>query len=904
MNSKISLLLASASVLVTGMAVPAFAETAKTSSATAAAGASDQAVQNDSEGAADIIVQARREEERLQDVPQTVNVVTGDTLNRLNTFSFDDISKLVSGVNLSRTTNSATIRGVAFQPATQSSPNVTFYLNEGPVQSTFLFQSMFDVGQVEVLKGPQGTLRGQSAPSGAITYYTRKPDLNEFGGSFSGTASDLDLVRLTGAINLPIAEGKFAVRVAGLVEQNDGNSPKSVNSTVEPYTKNKALRISARAEPVDNLSANFVYQLLDTRSALFSPVFGPGAAGGNAAFNANYTGRYIQTPNSNGPFIPLGNFQAVSELPSLTHAIQNFGSAQVDFKFAGQKLSYVGSYSNNKGTGAISLTDTGNIINGDIAGRNFESRLERWTHEIRLSSDERILGFLDYTVGAFHLKETAHSYHADGTTQNNGLNLLAGAFGTPLGAPLAITPNYRYVSFTRFDRPTSAKETSFFGTLTAHIDDRTEISGGVRFIHSEKADARVNYTTAAFRAVAYVNAAGQAVNPQTTTGAPTAGRIAVTAASCSALGGQFGTTYAGVCDVPVLGTSTPVAANTLANYNLHPEVFSASAKHAFSDNFMVYANFGTSWRAPAPQGGLNNNLNDPYVASLNSLPAETSKSYELGFKAGLFDRLTLNVAVYRQDYKNLAIFSPTGLSRQRSAPIGTPGTESLVPFVPVVPVDAKVDGVDVDAGFTATPNWTVNASFSYANGRYKNQMLPCFDPNFDGVADAPTAAALGAFLANSANLTAFQNQGIIVQRCKTSGATATDLPKWNLSARSEWHNEVVPGVEAFVNGSMIYYPKNALNTAFTVKPYALVDLSFGARSPDGGWEIQAFVKNLFNNRTITASGTDVMQGALIPSGFTGLFTPAGSTAPSGYSSVSYVPRRELGITLRYAFGSR
>src|SRR3546814_10786012 len=99
-------------------------------------------------------------------------------------------------------TTAATIRGASFQVESGSSPTVEFYLNDAPIQSNSLFNSMFDVGQIEVLRGPQGTLRGRASPSGSITVTTQKPDLYESGGyrSEEHTSELQSLMRISYAV--------------------------------------------------------------------------------------------------------------------------------------------------------------------------------------------------------------------------------------------------------------------------------------------------------------------------------------------------------------------------------------------------------------------------------------------------------------------------------------------------------------------------------------------------------------------------------------------------------------------------------------------------------------------------------------------------------------------------------
>src|ERR1700759_2623486 len=110
-------------------------------------------------------------------------------------------------------------------------------MNAPPLQLGFLFQSLFDIGQVEVLKGPQGTNRGISAPSGAITITTHKPDLSNFGGFVDVTATALQGRNAQGALNVPIIKDVLAVRASAVIDQNDYDGVTSIHSSLRPSQK-------------------------------------------------------------------------------------------------------------------------------------------------------------------------------------------------------------------------------------------------------------------------------------------------------------------------------------------------------------------------------------------------------------------------------------------------------------------------------------------------------------------------------------------------------------------------------------------------------------------------------------------------------------------------------------------
>src|ERR1700751_1640812 len=219
-----------ASLLV--LAVPAVCAHAGPASAKPAAAPAEEATLGE------IVVTARRKSESLQEVPQTVNAVTSEALQKLNIKRFEDVQTVVPGLSLVSASNgfsaSASLRGVTFDVNPGAQPTVALYLNDPPVQALFLFQSLFDIGQVEVLKGPQGTTRGISAPSGAITVANHKPDLSDFGGYIDATATDLQGRNFNGAINVPIIKDVLAVRGAVAVEQNDFDGVTSIHNNQRP----------------------------------------------------------------------------------------------------------------------------------------------------------------------------------------------------------------------------------------------------------------------------------------------------------------------------------------------------------------------------------------------------------------------------------------------------------------------------------------------------------------------------------------------------------------------------------------------------------------------------------------------------------------------------------------------
>ena len=182
----------------------------------------------DSEGIPEITVTAQRRTESVQNVPITIQAITGEQLGQLNVTTFEDAVKLLPNVTFGGTgpgQGDIFIRGVtAGSGGTQSSstfapfPNVAVYLDDQSMQfpARNLDIYMVDMERIEVLEGPQGTLFGGGAEAGAIRYITNKPKLNVTEGnaeaSYGTTAHGDPNSSVNATINLPLIQDTLAVR--------------------------------------------------------------------------------------------------------------------------------------------------------------------------------------------------------------------------------------------------------------------------------------------------------------------------------------------------------------------------------------------------------------------------------------------------------------------------------------------------------------------------------------------------------------------------------------------------------------------------------------------------------------------------------------------------------------------
>ncbi len=173
----------------------------------------------------EVIVTAQKREQRLQDVPTTVSVLSGEALDAAQITEVNQLSTLSPSIfiNSDQTgrNSKVKIRGVGPDEQSTLRPAVGFFYNDIPLlnqlQGGLSVASDLDLGdldRVEVLQGPQSTLFGESVSGGAIAFYNRRPSGEDpFNGKVSIVAGDHDLQQIRGSIGGPLGE-KFAFRAA------------------------------------------------------------------------------------------------------------------------------------------------------------------------------------------------------------------------------------------------------------------------------------------------------------------------------------------------------------------------------------------------------------------------------------------------------------------------------------------------------------------------------------------------------------------------------------------------------------------------------------------------------------------------------------------------------------------
>jgi iron complex outermembrane recepter protein len=629
----------------------------------------------------EIIVTATRRAQSLQDVPMSVDVATGEQIQRLNIFDAKDVQQLSPGLELTNTqgrNNTATLRGVTFDPDQGTGPAVDLYYNDIPIDAQTAFTAIYDIDQIEVLRGPQGALRGRTSPAGAITIRTRRPNLKETEGYIQATGTEDHAYNLQGAVSVPIISDKLAIRVSGLFDRNRLNQVFNVNRDERSRSRTESFRAALSWKPTDNFDAVFTYQYLKSRNRQFPQVIGPGNAP-LATFFLPFPPFVGSDPRLSGPPADAEDRIAVSEgIFSFTNKTHLFNLA-ANWDLGGVTVAFVGGRQYSVLNQDFD-TDSTNAVPGYAPLQLGRTTYPVTTGELRLLSNNEG-GFFNWTASIFYSSQTGKAIV---DTRADAFFLVAPPeFG--LFLPIGV----------HVDIP---------------IDTRTvAIAGSSRFQFTDKLRLEVAARVSDIEGV------------QT-------GTVTLDSPGFPAFG------------IPPFTTTSAAIPAELQKTNSLPLTGGATLTYEASRDLTLYAAYGRSFRAAT--AGVSVPL---FISSdLIKTKSERSDAFEIGAKASFFDRrLSLNTAAFYQKFDGFVsrfpgIFFDQGICQGRdncvpgSAPDGT--TEGT--FDINYNGDATVKGIEATLAGKPIDNWDFSVAASYVKARYDNARVPCNDFNGDGRPDA------------------------------------------------------------------------------------------------------------------------------------------------------------------------
>jgi iron complex outermembrane receptor protein len=653
----------------------------------------------------EIVVTARKVQENLQETPVAVSAFTEEAMERRMLVTTEDLGRVTPNLQfksyspLSGNSSAAQvfIRGIGQSDASGGiDPGVGLYIDDVYMgRAVGGVMDFRDIANVQVLRGPQGTLFGRNTIGGAVLLTTKAPGDELAGKVKLGTGED-GLIEFFGAVDLPLSDNASA-RVSYGSRERDG------------YVERQYDGLDLGNEDSYTFNASLHMDLSDSISLIVR-------------------GDYTEEDENGSPFV----FAAITEGPPAVFAVAasvdagcpgatfpppSVPSGTVNQNCANNATWNLGEFTNGGNTDAFSTLENSGIsatLSWDLndaftfksitASRNLEWSGAR-------DADNTYLTILSTTYeseASQFSEELQFLYEADSLNGVVGLfyfneevdELLRVPFGNP-GALLP--PPTRAVSWDYQNASIENDNWALFTNWNFDLTDALSLSVGVRYTEEEKSILVVGFTNSVN--LTLVNDGNGVFVPEDfpnpTFPAP------------------------GTIQPPATDPSRqPTGAPLSGFYNVLPQTFtqdfdattgSLSLSYDLSEDSMVYV----SWSQGFKSGGFNQRFNDlplnppPTGPEPTPFESEEAETWELGFKSDLSDTFRLNGAIFTTDYKDMQLTYRVGIVPVlfNAGESTISGAELEFTYVPSAAfilegslgyLDDQIDSIDVIPGTTQT----------------------------------------------------------------------------------------------------------------------------------------------------------------------------------------------------------
>jgi iron complex outermembrane receptor protein len=645
----------------------------------------------------EITVTARRVEENLQDTPVSISAFSAEALERQQIEGTEDLDMITPNLQFTSYgpltgNNSAAqvfIRGIGQTDATAAvDPGVGIYMDDvylgRAVGGAMEFR---DIANVQVLRGPQGTLFGRNTIGGAVLLTTKDPG-DEFGGEVRARTGTDDLIQFFAGLDLPLSD-TLGARVSGGLRKRDGyvtrtfdgldlgdDNTYNLNATLrwEP-TANFSFKIKAVYANEDENGSPFVFTDIN-EAQVFPIAVSVGAGCPGASFPPPAPVPMINDPRCANDFYNQGPFTNGGNAP-VTSTLESWGvSGQAAWTVNDAlTLKSISSYRNLEWKGVRDADNTP----FNILTTNLESESEQFSQEVQALFD---FGAVNGVVGGYYFDEDTFDFTRV-------------QFSPPIPPVLAGGPGVLDVQLVDL----GTKSFAFFTQWTWELTEALGVSGGVRYTDEEKSMQATIYN-------------------------------------------------AGVAPIDFMPTTLPTTVTTEGGSlfifpdqyveNFSSVIGSASLQYRWSDNFLSYF----SWSQGFKSGGFNERYNAPTVDLNTGIPnnqpiffdEETANTYEIGFKSDFGGVFRLNASGFRTKYDDIQLIYRLGivplLFNAGTATISgfeaeftyAPNQDFIVDgsvghlrdkFKDIVDVPLTTATVGPDNSLPFTPSWTGHIGASY-----------------------------------------------------------------------------------------------------------------------------------------------------------------------------------------------
>ncbi len=409
----------------------------------------------------DIVVTGEKRETRIQTAPLSITAIQGDALRERNINQLVDLDGYVPGLTIAKSEGAEriiTIRGIGYETAQNpnSQPGVAFHIDGVYIANVIaLNQDLLDVDRIEVLRGPQGTVFGETSTGGAIDVVTRKPVIGEASAVAQVSGGTHSYVKANAAVNIPVSD-----------------------------------TIAARAS---------IQYLRHGPYGEATAVPGRGRYGLEDASNVGVRGSLIWTPTDRFTALLAGQMffadhsaalqkEIDDRDPRARHVTQDYpGIFNVQTKMAYLTLAQqIGDVATLKSVTAYQTLNKHQTSDNDrLASPFFFDDITLWQDKSRTFTQELSLaspagGRLDWDAGAFYLRQHA----------------IQNIFETTIPAASALVlPDGTGVKF-QTDSPYQHTSIAGYGQATYRATDRLSLVGGLRYSWDKVTAQPVQYFAA------------------------------------------------------------------------------------------------------------------------------------------------------------------------------------------------------------------------------------------------------------------------------------------------------------------------------------------------------------------------------------------------------------------------
>ena len=619
----------------------------------------------------EVIVTAQKRAEDLQDTAIAITAISGSTMDDLNISNSEDYEAIVPSLSVRTSPNRLFLRGIGrVTNSLGTEPGVAVYLDQIYTSEITVLgrANSLTTQQVDVLRGPQGTLFGRNATGGAVSVTSKRPT-EDFEHELRATAGNYSEFNWGASSSGPITDD-LGYRVYGYGDSHDG------------YVKNRGGK-DIFDEDHTGFGAQLSWDATDNLNIWLSWA---SDRTDDLSSGVNFGG-YLITPyqptlKTQDGFLLSEQYQWDRENPAVRDRYKvdqndelrtkNYNNnkyiTHISWDLDDVTVKYIGGYF--EGDYSAKNGDLGATSNPDVrvvesAAQNSES----YSHELQLISATD--GPLQWVTGVYYYhSETQQPYTISSLEADYLQNTVP---ENDLFNQAAIQPNRNPAAPEQYWQNGDLDVDSYavYADGNYSFNDQWKLTLGARYSYDEKQGNEAQYVVA---------------DPYAAPGADVLPPI------WSALGFP-----ANCCGLLI---TDPQVANRKLDDDWNNISGRAVIDYMYSDEQMLYASISSGYKA----GGFR-------LGSLQENPSfdpEEVISYEIGYKGTYADVLRINAAAYFYDYKDMQVLVDAL-------------NDVNLPVPEIVNADkAEVKGFEVEATWLATDSLTLMANYSYIDGEYTN----------------------------------------------------------------------------------------------------------------------------------------------------------------------------------------